>query len=294
MELIAASRIVKAQQRVAAARPYAEQITKVISNLAAAGAGSGQALLEDRPDVRNVGYVVITADRGLCGGYNANVLRTAERDLKAQVADGRGYALFCVGRKAEGYFRYRGYELSHVTSGISDQPSYEDARAIAGAVVAAFEAGTVDLVRIVSTKFLTAGSQVVTQQQYLPLERVDGETSGPAADYEYEPSPNAILNTLLPRYAESKLYAALLDSAASEHAARQRAMKAATDNADELIRNLTRVMNRARQDAITTEIMEIVSGAEALRQAASGSTDLLVDRVDADDFFIQRDQEHQK
>jgi F-type H+-transporting ATPase subunit gamma len=293
MELIAASRIVKAQQRVLAARPYAEQITHVISNLAAAGAGTGQALLEDRPDVRTVGYVVITADRGLCGGYNANVLRAAERDLKAEVEAGRGYALFCVGRKAEGYFRYRGYELTHVTSGISDQPSYEDARGVAAAVVAAFEAAEVDLVKIVSTKFISAGSQAVAQQQYLPLERVEAEVGAASADYEFEPSPGAILTSLLPRYAESKLYAAMLDAAASEHAARQRAMKAATDNADELIRNLTRVMNRARQDAITTEIMEIVSGAEALRQAATGSNDLLLDRIERDDYFIQRDQEHQ-
>ena len=267
MELIAASRIVKAQQRVAAARPYSERITDVIRNLAAAGAGGGSPLLEEREDVRTVAYVVVAADRGLSGAYNSSVIRAAERSMQRQQAEGRQTRLITVGKKAQSYFRFRGWDIDQAFLGMSDTPTYEDARAIAEYVVTRFESGEYDLVELAYTQFLSAATQRVTIRRFVPLDSsvLEQAQDGPPADYEFEPNPQEILDRLLPRYAEARLYAALLDAAASEHAGRQRAMKSATDNADDLITRLSRVMNRARQDAITTEIMEIVGGAEALK-----------------------------
>jgi F-type H+-transporting ATPase subunit gamma len=269
MELISASRIGKAQQRVAAARPYSEQITEVIRNLAAGGAGNDSPLLQPRDEIRRVAYVVITADRGLAGAYNSNVIRAAERSIKRRQAEGQDYALVLVGKKALSYFRYRGYRIDAHFEGLTDQPRYDQAKEVAAAVIDPFLAGDTDRVELVYTQFLSVGSQRVVERRFLPLDTKAvteaREGDGPTADYEFEPSPGAILERLLPRYVEARLYAALLDASASEHAARQRAMKSATDNADELIKSLTRVMNRARQDTITTEIMEIVGGAEALR-----------------------------
>jgi len=282
MELIAASRIVKAQARVHAAQPYSDKITEVVQHLAAAGAGTDHPLLVPRPEIRRVAHIVFTADRGLCGAYNSAVVRAAEGSIREQAELGREYSLFVVGRKAEGYFRYRGYRIDAAFTGISGNPTYEDARRIASAVEPRFLTGEVDLVELVYTRFISPGAQEVVRRPLMPLDRevlgegapaADGHVDGgelPGPDYEFEPSPTEILERLLPRYAEARVYAALLNAAASEHAARQRAMKAATDNADELITTLTRVMNRARQDAITTEIMEIVGGAEALRQASGG------------------------
>ena len=270
MELIAASRIVRAQQRVEASRPYAEQITNVIRNLASGGAGRDHPLLAQRDAVQRVGYVVITADRGLAGAYNSNVIRAAENALRTDTDLGRDYSLVLVGKKAQGYFRYRGYRIDHAYSEMSDLPSYEDARQVAGEVMKLYESGAVDLVDIAYTQFLSAGTQRPTVRRLIPLEQVDdAETAGnePQASYEFEPEPEGILERLLPRYVEARVFAAMLEASASEHAARQRAMKSATDNADELIKTLTRVANRARQEEITTEIMEIVGGAEALRQA---------------------------
>ena len=269
MELIAASRIVKAQQRVQAAVPYSEQITEVVRDLAAAGASSDSPLLTGRETIQNVCYVVITADRGLCGGYNSGVLRAAEGEIKVDVQERRGYVVVPVGRKAEGYFRFRGYNLEKGFAGFSDQPAYANAKEIGEHVVGLYASGAVDKVVLVYTRFITAGSQEVVLRPLVPLERSvveggDGRPEGGGADYEYEPNPTVILDTLLPRYVEARVYAALLNAAASEHAFRQRAMKSATDNAEELIKSLSRIMNRARQDAITTEIMEIVGGAEAL------------------------------
>jgi F-type H+-transporting ATPase subunit gamma len=291
MELIAASRIVKAQQRVAAARPYSEHITEVIRNLAAGGAAVSSPLLAQREDVHRVGYVVVTADRGLCGAYNTSVIRAAERSLKAEQAQGRDYALILLGKKALSYFRYRNYRIDADFQGMSDQPTYEDARAVAAAVAEPFLAGEIDRVQLVYTQFLSAGSQRVVERRFLPLDTSGIEraaSDGPSADYEFEPSAGGILDLLLPRYVEARLYAAMLDAAASEHAARQRAMKSATDNAEELIRNLSRVMNRARQDAITTEIMEIVGGAEAQRQGKGGEVDLLPDNLLIRDLLPDR------
>jgi F-type H+-transporting ATPase subunit gamma len=271
MELIAASRIVKAQQRVLAAVPYSEQITEVVRDLAAAGGATDSPLLGAREVIKKVCYVAITADRGLCGGYNAGVLRATEGEIKVDVAAGRNYVVIPVGRKADGYMRFRGYNLGQAFNGFSDQPSYADAKAIGEHVVDLYASGEVDKVVLIYTRFITAGSQEVVLRPLVPLEKEivqggDGRpgTDGASADYEFEPDPTSILETLIPRYIEARVYAALLNAAASEHAFRQRAMKSATDNAEELIKNLSRIMNRARQDSITTEIMEIVSGAEAL------------------------------
>jgi len=278
MELIAASRIVKAQQKVAAAVPYSEQITEVVRDLAAAGAGRDTPLLAGRDQIRTTCYVVITADRGLCGGYNTGVLRAAEGEIKADVLAKRDYVIVPVGRKAEGYFRFRGYTLDQAFGGFSDSPTYADAKAIGQHAVNLFVSGRVDRVELVYTRFVSAGTQEVVLRPLVPLgddvtTGGDGRPGrdGQSAGYEFEPDPTTILETLVPRYIEARVYAALLNAAASEHAFRQRAMKSATDNAEELIKNLTRIMNRARQDSITTEIMEIVGGAEAL-SSDSGSS----------------------
>ncbi len=282
MELIAASRIVKAQARVHAAQPYAEGITDVVRNLqAAAGAGSSP-LLTPRTETRSVASIVIAADRGLCGGYNTAVIRAGEHEMRANASSGRDNVLVTVGRRVEGYFRFRGVPIAASHTGFSDNPTYEAARAVAASVVDGFAGGSIDRVQLVYTRFISAGRQEVMVAPLLPLERDDASPADtgpgePAADYEYEPGPEAILETLLPRYAESRIYAALLNAAASEHAARQRAMKAATDNAEDLILTYTRRMNRARQDSITTEIMEIVGGAEALSQGEGGHHDGLED-----------------
>jgi F-type H+-transporting ATPase subunit gamma len=272
MELIAASRIVKAQQRVAAAVPYSERITEVVKDLAAAGGASQSPLLAGREQVRRTAYVVISADRGLCGGYNAGVQRATEGEIKADVLAGKDYAVVACGRKAEGYFKFRGYTIAESFSGFSDSPTYAHAKTIGQFVMDGYVAGDFDRVELVYTRFVSAGSQEVVLRPLVPLDRDtvaggDGkgtDAAGVAADFEFEPDPGTILDTLLPRYVEARIYAALLNAAASEHAFRQRAMKSATDNAEELIKNLSRIMNRARQDSITTEIMEIVGGAEAL------------------------------
>jgi F-type H+-transporting ATPase subunit gamma len=272
MELIAASRILRAQQRVAAARPYIEQLTEVIRNLSKAGAGVSEGLLVSHPEVNTVGFVVITADRGLCGGYNANVERAAERAIARERAEGRGYRLFVTGKKGQTFFRYRRYDVTAAFTGFSEQPTYEDAREVAGEVMSRYESGDVDQVQLIYTQFLSVGSQRVVERRFVPMDATAiteaglADAAGTGASYEFEPTPEAILAQLLPRYVEGRLFAALLDAAASEQAARQRAMKAATDNANELIKTLERIANRARQDAITTEIMEIVGGAEGLEQ----------------------------
>jgi F-type H+-transporting ATPase subunit gamma len=273
MELIAASRIVKAQQRVQAAVPYSEQITDVVKDLAAAGGEVASPLLVGHDELRARAFVVIAADRGLCGGYNGSVVRAAEGEIKDTVEGGLGYRILTVGRKVDSYFRFRGYEIADRYSGFSENPTFEDARRIGDAAVAMFQSGEVDAVELVYTRFVSLGTQEVVNRPLVPLGRelTQGghgrptpSDDGPTADYEIEPSPEVVLDTLLPRYVNARVYAALLNAAASEQASRQRAMKSATDNAEELIKSLSRVMNRARQDSITTEIMEIVGGAEAL------------------------------
>jgi F-type H+-transporting ATPase subunit gamma len=294
MELISASRIVKAQQRVAAARPYSERITEVIGNLAAAGAGLSSPLLRQREDVRTVAFVVITSDRGLAGAYNSNVIRAAERAIRAAQAEGKDARLVIVGKKGEKYFRFRKMPLEAAWQGMTDTPTYEDARKVAAFVTERFESGEYDQVELIYTQFLSLGTQRVANRRFMPLEStaIEAAAAGPSADYEFEPDPGLILERLLPRYAEARLFAALLDASASEHAARQRAMKSATDNAEELITKLSRVMNRARQDAITTEIMEIIGGAESLAQGEGSPEDLIVDHVGARDFFSHMHAPH--
>jgi F-type H+-transporting ATPase subunit gamma len=281
MELIAATRVVQAQERTRKARPYAEQITNVILDLAGAGAAGSHPLLAEREAGGKAAFVVVTSDRGLAGAYNSAVIRAAEREIQAARTEGLDYSLFLIGKKALTYFRFRGYRIDHSFLAMTDRPTYEDAREVGRAVGEAYEAGELARVDLVYTQFLSAGSQRVAVRRFLPLELDDGDdTNNDAkADFEFEPSPDGILDELVPRYVEARLYAALLDASASEHASRQRAMKAATDNAEELIISLSRAMNRARQDAITTEIMEIVSGAEALSQGGAGEDDLLPDHV---------------
>jgi F-type H+-transporting ATPase subunit gamma len=275
MELIAASRIVKAQQRVVAARPYSDQIVQVLHHLSAGGAASVNPLLQARPDdqVRTVEYVVVGGDRGLCGGYNSFVIRAAEQAMRRDRDAGRQVVLVTVGKKVESYFRFRKWPVAAAVNGVIDRPTYEHARIVASEVLPRFDEGEVDRVELIYTQFLSAGSQRVLQRRFLPLDAeavglssAPAPAEGPQADYEYEPEPTQILDALLPRYVEARLFGALLEASASFFAAQQRAMASASDNADELITKLTRQRNRARQDSITTEIMEIVGGAEALAQ----------------------------
>ena len=208
MELIAASRIVKAQQRVQAAVPYSEQITEVVKDLAAAGGSSSSPMLVGRDAVKTVAYVVITADRGLCGGYNVGVQRAAEGEIKADVLAGRDYRVVAIGRKSEGYFRFRGYQIDRSWTGFSESPTYAQAAEIGRHVVELFTTGQVDRVELVYTRFISPGSQEVVLRPLVPLERDtvaggDGKADvagGATADYEYEPDPTTILETLLPRY----------------------------------------------------------------------------------------------
>jgi F-type H+-transporting ATPase subunit gamma len=269
MELIAATRVVKAQQRAQAARPYAEQITEVIQHLSQAGAGKEHPLLRQADTLAKVAFVVITSDRGLAGAYNTSVIRAAERDLQGAQTEGADYSLVLIGKKAASYFAFRNYRIDASFTDMSDTPRYEDARQVAEVVTDAFVDGDVDQVRLVYTRFISAASQKVVVRRFMPLRAVAAEEGdgGLTADYEYEPAPGEIFDRLLPRYVEARLYAAMLDAAASEHAARQRAMKSATDNAEELETKLSRAMNRARQDSITSEIMEIVGGAEAMSKS---------------------------
>ncbi|MBW3611264.1 MAG: F0F1 ATP synthase subunit gamma [Actinobacteria bacterium] len=265
MELIAATKVVKAQQRAMAARPYAEQITEVIQHLSAAGAGKEHPLLRQADSVDKVAFIVITSDRGLAGAYNTSVIRAAERDLQGEMSEGADYSLVLIGKKAASYFTFRNYRIDASFTDMSDTPTYEDARQVAEGIIDAFVDGDVDQVRLVYTRFLSAASQRVVVRRFMPLQAVADEGEGEhTADYEYEPSPGEIFDRLLPRYVEARLFAAMLDAAASEHAARQRAMKSATDNAEELETELSRALNRARQGTITSEIMEIAGGAEAM------------------------------
>lgn len=273
MELIAASRIVKAQARSEAARPYAEEIARVVADLMAAG-GGGAELLTPRETVGSVGVLAVTADRGLAGAYNTNVLRIAEQARRDATSAGQRSEVYAYGRKSLSYFRYRQVELSGTWSGVSDTPPYTVAKEIGQRLVEDYLSGKVDRVLIAYTEYVNVVTQRPQVVQLLPVVAPEADPAASAgsaehglrADIEFEPDPEAILESLLPRYVESRVFACLLDAAASEHAARRRAMKAATDNADELIKILTRDANRARQAEITTEISEIVGGAEALAE----------------------------
>ncbi len=280
MELIAASQIVKAQGRIAASRPYRDGMARVVLETAVGDPTAAGRLLGEPEQVARELVVVIVADRGLCGGYNTSVLRAAERLLAEGRATGVEQRLVTVGKKAQNYFNFRRQPVERSFTGISEKPTFVDARAVATMAVAPFVAGEVDRVRLVSTRFLSAGSQVVEARQLLPLvdpRAAAGGEAGPGtgeevrAGYtEFEPDAATLLDTLAPVAAETEIFGALLEASASEVTARQRAMAAASENAEELIKKYSRIMNRARQDTITTEIMEIVGGAEALRAAAAG------------------------
>lgn len=280
-ELVASSRIAKAQERVEAARPYASTMTTVLAALAA-NATLDHPLLVERATVRRTGILLITSDRGLCGGYNANAIRMAESVVEQVRSEGKEPVLYVVGRKGIGYYSFRGRAIQQSWSGFSERPGVAEAQEIGQVLVEAFLAGSdrpgpggvpgVDEVYLVDTRFKSLMTQIPRSARLAPLP-VDGLTAatseGPAAAYAFEPEADQLLEALLPKYISTRVYVALLDSAASESAARRRAMKSATDNADELLTAYTRQMNSARQAAITQEISEIVGGANAL--AAAGS-----------------------
>lgn len=282
MELIAASRIVKAQQALQATLPYTLELNRALT-----AAASNASTLDDHPLTSTrtsrdrAAMLVITADRGLAGAYSSNAIREAQ-SLSALLRDeGCETVAYVVGRKGEAWFRFRGREVAQSWTGISDQPTYEAASEIADAVLERFlqssEEGGADEIHIVYTHFVSMVTQQVRVRRILPLEVVDEERDANQSVgridplYEFEPSAEGVLDALLPKYVRTIVYAALLESAAAEHAARRRAMKAATDNADELIKSLTRQANAARQAEITQEISEIVGGADALSSANAGS-----------------------
>ncbi len=266
MELIAASRIVKAQARVEASQPYTDKLTEVIANVGAASGGVTHPLLERR-ETATAGVLAVTSDRGLAGAYNTNVIRLAEARLIELRNSNVATRLYVVGKKAQSYFRYRGYQISQAFLSVTDQPGYGDARAVANTVMNDYAESAIDSLEAFTTRYVSALTQTPVQWPLLPIEppeAMEGDGDAPQAEYNYEPTPEDILGRLLPRYVEASIFGMLLEASASEHAARRRAMKAATENAEELTKLLTREANQARQAEITTEISEIVGGAEAL------------------------------
>ncbi len=267
MELIAASRIPKATARVEASKPYTEKLVEVIENVGGAQTSASHMLLERR-EVSTVGLLVIASDRGMAGAYAANVIRLAEQRIFELEKAGNDVLIYAVGKKAQSYFRYRGYRIEQAYLGITDTPGYSNARAIANTVMEAYASRRIDSLETFYTRFESAVTQKPLAREVLPItppSREDEE--GPSVSYEFEPSPGEILDRLLPRYVEAFIFNILLEASASEHSARRRAMKAATDNAEELIKTLTVKANRARQAEITTAITEIVGGAQALQDA---------------------------
>jgi F-type H+-transporting ATPase subunit gamma len=270
-ELISASRLVRAQQRVQASRPYTNQITWALTSVANTEATVSHALLESRAEVKAAAVLVVTSDRGLAGPYNANVLRTAAELIAKLQADGVEPRLYVTGRKGVAYYRFRRRELAQTWTGLADQSDYDDAKQVADTLLEAFLDHEVDELHLVYTDYVSAATQRAVAHRIIPLvvEETSERPPEPIPLYIYEPNAQAVLDALLPRYVEARVFTAMLDAAASEHAARRRAMKAATDNASDLIEDLTRQYNQARQGAITQEIMEIVGGAEALQTSGS-------------------------
>ncbi|MCZ2838772.1 F0F1 ATP synthase subunit gamma [Modestobacter sp. VKM Ac-2985] len=293
-ELIAGARIVRAQARVEASKPYSREITRVLSALAGS-ASLDHPLLTERENPRRVAVLVITSDRGFAGSYNVNVLRRTEELLALLRNEGKEPLLYVVGRKGETYYRFRDREMEETWTGFSEQPGYENAQEIGRTLIAAFTAGEdddetgggaddvlgVDELHIVFTEFRSLLSQVPVANRMAPLvvEEVDelrderdaqveeSHSTDITPAYEFEPSAEQLLDALLPKYVTTRIYAALLEAAASESASRRRAMKSASDNAEELAKNLSRQANQARQAEITQEISEIVGGADALVSA---------------------------
>jgi F-type H+-transporting ATPase subunit gamma len=260
MEMVASAKLKRAQTSAQAARPYAEKIKEVIASIAAGSKGVRHSMLQSRP-VTKVGYLVITSDRGLAGGYNANVLRKVMLTIRDNHKSSSEYSIFVIGRKGRDFFRKRGIEIVDQVSGLSDKPTFSEIKSLANSAVQHFEHGTYDELNLVYNEFNSALSQTPVIKRLLPLDEVKGNAE--AASYEYEPSAEGVLDVLLPKYAETLIYSALLESKASEFGARMTAMGSATKNATKMIGGLTLSYNRARQAAITQEITEIVAGANA-------------------------------
>ncbi|CAM3177526.1 F0F1 ATP synthase subunit gamma [Mycobacterium colombiense] len=276
-EMIATSRIGKAQARLESARPYAFQITSMLTTLSSEAA-LDHPLLVERDEPKRAGILVVSSDRGLCGAYNSSIFRRSEELFSLLRQEGKTPVVYTVGRKALNYFKFRNWDITESWTGFSEQPSYENAAEIASTLVEAFMAGTgddesqdgqgVDELHIVYSEFKSMMSQAAVAHRIAPLvvEYVE-ETDELHTLYSFEPDATTLFEALLPRYVTTRVYAALLESAASELASRQRAMKSATDNADDLIKELTLMANRERQAQITQEISEIVGGANALADA---------------------------
>ncbi|MFD8480182.1 F0F1 ATP synthase subunit gamma [Kitasatospora sp. NPDC059673] len=279
MEMISASRIVKAQRAVAASTPYADELTRAVTAVATRS-NAKHPLTTENPSASRAAVLLITADRGLAGGYSTNAIKQSLALAAKLREEGKEVVTYIVGRKGVGYYGFRNLAVANSWTGFSDKPTYGDAKAVAADLIEAFtaETGGVDELHLVSTEFVSMLTQTAVDARLLPLKLDEVELSdkSPAKNqifplYDFEPSAEGVLDALLPRYVESRIYNALLQSAASEHAARRRAMKSATDNAGELIKSLTRLANSARQAEITQEISEIVGGANALADASAGS-----------------------
>jgi len=279
MELISASRIVKAQQRVSASTPYANELTRAVSAVATFS-NTNHPLTTESANPKRAAVLIITADRGMAGAYSSSAIKEADGLVITLKQRGLEVNTYLVGRKAVNYFKFRNRPVKNSWTGFSDNPTYAHAKKISDQLIAAFIADAqvdingVDELHIVYTEFKSMITQIAMNKRMLPLEVVEADAPAPAGllpMYEFEPNAGEVLNALLPRYIESRVFNALLQSAASEHAARRRAMKSATDNADELIKSLTRLANAARQAEITQEISEIVGGADALASASAGS-----------------------
>jgi F-type H+-transporting ATPase subunit gamma len=273
-ELIASSRIVKAQQRMRAAEPYSRELTRAVEAVVSRSASVNHPFTTERQTVHKAAVLILTSDSGFCGAYNANVLREASRLRQALAERNVEPVIYVAGRKGIGWHRFRDIELADSWSGFSSQPRYADAQAMSAPLLEAFSSSEVDEIHLVSTEFVSMLTQRPAVRRAVPLEIEDTAEEapqGPLPQYEFEPSPEEVLDALLPQYVTSRIYYAMLAAAASELASRRRAMKAATDNAGDLLETLTREANNARQAEITQEISEIVGGANALADASAGS-----------------------
>ncbi|WP_028550958.1 MULTISPECIES: ATP synthase F1 subunit gamma [unclassified Paenibacillus] len=259
MEMVAASKLRRAQEAAEAARPYADKLKEVVGSIAAGTKGVKHPMLQNR-EVKKTGYLVVTSDRGLAGGYNANVLRRVMTEIQERHKSPNEYSIFVIGRKGRDFFSKRNMPIVEEVVGLSDSPTFGDIKSVAAAAVKNFENGSYDQLFLVYNRFVNAISQIPTVKQLLPMEDMSGTV---VANYEYEPSPEGVLEVLLPKYAETLIYSAVLDGKASEFGARMTAMNSATKNATKMINTLTLSYNRARQAAITQEISEIVAGASA-------------------------------
>ena len=267
MEMVSAAKLNRAQQKATAFIPYTEKIREVVESIAAGSEGVSHPMLEEREEVKKTGYIVITSDRGLCGAYNSGLLRETHRLIDERHSSPDEYGLIVLGRVGLEYFKKRNMPVFQELTAVPDQPEYNDVKNLASASVQMFADGMFDEIYIHYNHFVSAISQKVTEQKLLPLTDMSGvQEEGESKlvqEYIYEPNADEILKGLLPHYAESLIFGALLDSKASEFGARMSAMRSATDNADDLIGELTLSYNRARQAAITQEINEIVGGALA-------------------------------